>query len=110
MSVLLFQLESAEQKAFVTGPWELESEFGHQDGPGKLSLACHIAVCPNQDTVVADLSNTVCLYSKEAQYKFQLNLKEGMDPGVTPYPRNVTVNADGLIYVTCNVYVLVYVT
>ena len=47
-------------------------------------------------------------YSNDAVYKFHLDLKQGMNPEMTPYPGNVTVNDDGIFYVTCNCYVLMY--
>ncbi len=92
---------------FVTGPWELESEFSHK--PGMQGGVCDIAVCPNQDIAVVEIKGyRVCVYSNDTFYKFNLNLKQGMDPEVKPLPKNVTVNADGIIYVTCQCYVLMY--
>ena len=50
---LTLQVESTVhgtlKKALATGHWEFESKFGHQDGPGQLSIASDIALCPNGD-------------------------------------------------------------
>ncbi|XP_072042328.1 uncharacterized protein [Amphiura filiformis] len=111
MDQVILMLTSAEQSQFIAmiaGPWELEKEF-RQDGPGKLNVTRDIAVCPCGDiAVLSDTIDGVCMYSNEGLYKSHLDLEQGMDPGVTPYPSNVTVNADGIIYVTCICYVLMY--
>ncbi|XP_072051794.1 uncharacterized protein [Amphiura filiformis] len=77
------KLASAEHSQFIAGPWELENEFGHQDGPGKLKVAKDIAVCPNADIAVMSSLN-VCIYSNEGLYKSHLELKQGMNPEVNP--------------------------
>ncbi|XP_072027980.1 kelch-like ECH-associated protein 1 [Amphiura filiformis] len=92
---------SAERSQFFAGPWERERKFGTEDD--------NIAVCPNGDiAVVSYHNNSVGMYSSGGSYKSDLDLRQGMNPRVEPCPWDVTVNADGIIYVTCDCYVLMY--
>ena len=100
----------AKQSQFIAGPWELESEFGYQDGPGKLNDAWDIAVSPNGDVGVACYgSHEVCVYGADGRYQFSLDTKQGLDPRHQSKPANLAVNADGIWYVTdCSLYVKMY--
>ena len=45
-------------------------------------------------------SPEVCVYGDDGRYKFSLDTKQRLDPGRKSYPWNLTVNADGIWYVT----------
>ena len=99
------QSESSEQEEqmhkLVAGPWELEREIGHHDGPGKLTKARGIAVSPNGDIGIASqYGSEVCVYGNDGTYKLSLDTKEELDPGSKSMPWSVMVNANGHWYVT----------
>ena len=60
-----------------------------------------IAVSPNGDVGVAGyLSHEFCVYEDDGRYKFSLDTNQGLNPGDSSHPCNLTVNADGIWYVT----------
>ena len=79
-------------------------EIGEEDGPGKIIHGLGIAVSPNGDIGVASSRNSnVCVYSEDRNYKFSLDTSqgiEGLNPLTKSLPQSVTVNADGVWYVT----------
>ncbi|XP_072047630.1 mitogen-activated protein kinase kinase kinase 20-like [Amphiura filiformis] len=92
--------QEARQKIIITGPWKLEKQFGHQDGPGKMSEVWGIAVNPRtKDVAVADFgASQVKVYSWNGEYKFSMDTTQGLEPGDTSYPFQVTVNSQGTTY------------
>ncbi|XP_072016781.1 mitogen-activated protein kinase kinase kinase 20-like [Amphiura filiformis] len=82
------------QQQIITGPWKLEREFGHQDG------AFGIAVNPsNSDVAVAHYkSSQVKVYTRNGEYKFNLDTTQELEPWETSYPRQITVNSQGTTY------------
>ncbi len=80
--------------------WELHKTFGEQE-PGKLIGATSIAICPNQDIAVVDLSaKRINLYSRYGEYRLSFRTNQGPNTTEQSYPRQVVVNSQGNIFVT----------
>ncbi|XP_072023810.1 uncharacterized protein [Amphiura filiformis] len=102
--------KKARRKHIITGPWELEREFG-QDCPGNVSHARGIAANPsNGDVAVAYyLSSQVMIYTSNGEYKISMDTTQGLEPGETSRPFQVTFSSfcstyfvtDGSKHVKC---------
>ena len=75
-----------------------------------MNSARGIAVSPNGDIGIASYyTQQVCVYGGDGRYQFSLDTKQGLDHGMKSTPVNVTVNAEGVWYVTNKTpYVIMY--
>lgn len=98
------------QKQIIAGPWKLEREFGHQDGPEKLSWARGIALSRDGDLAIADSkAKQMRIFSIGGEHRFSVDTTHGMKSRQQSKPWQVAVSSENVYYLTnLSEYIVIY--